>query len=51
MPRADARLALENRAAGQGEYLTVPARRPIKAVYIRKLVAMLEGMERDGKGD
>ena len=38
-------------APGKAEILTVPARRPVKAVYIRKLVAMLEGIEGDGKGD
>jgi hypothetical protein len=38
-------------APGRSDILTVPARRPIKAVYIRKLVAMLEGIEHDGKAD
>jgi hypothetical protein len=38
-------------APGRSDILTVPARRPIKAAYIRKLVAMLEGIERDGKDD
>jgi len=38
-------------APGRSEVLTVPARRPIKPVYIRKLVAILEGIERDGKGE
>ena len=38
-------------APGRSDILTVPARRPIKAVYIRKFVAMIEGIERDGKGD
>ena len=38
-------------APGRSEILMVPARRPIKPVYVRKLVAMLEGIERDGKGE
>lgn len=35
--------------AGQPFILTVPARRPIKPVYIRRLVTMLEND--DGTGD
>jgi len=34
---------------GKPEILTIPAKRPIKPVYIRKLAAILEGTERDGK--
>ncbi len=30
-----------------GEKLTVPARRPIKPVYIRQLVQMIERLEED----
>ena len=38
-------------APGRSEILTIPARRPIKAFYIRKLVGLLEGLERNGEGD
>jgi hypothetical protein len=37
-------------APGRPDILAIPARRPIKVICIRKLVAMLEGMGRDGKG-
>ena len=30
---------------GEGEKLTVPARRPIKPFYIRQLVQMIERLE------
>lgn len=38
-------------APGRPEILTIPAKRPIKAIYIRKLVAMLEEIERNEKDD
>jgi hypothetical protein len=31
----------------RGDKLTVPAQRPIKAVYIRKFLAILEALEAD----
>ncbi len=31
-------------APGEEAILTIPAKRPIKPVYIRKLLAMLEGI-------
>ena len=36
-------------APGRAAILTVPARRPIKPIYIRKLIAMIDGAGVDGK--
>jgi hypothetical protein len=41
------RFTLENCRAGGSMILTIPAKRPIKTIYIRKLVEMTKG-ENDG---
>jgi hypothetical protein len=33
------------RRSGQGAIITIPARRPIKPVYIRALIGLIEGTE------
>jgi hypothetical protein len=42
------RLALEGRDTGAGAILTIPAKRPIKSVYIRKLMEYVKANE-DGE--
>ncbi len=37
-------------APGQAAILTVPARRPVKPIYIRKLLAMIDGASSDVPG-
>jgi hypothetical protein len=38
-------------AAGSDMILTVPAKRPIKAVYIRRLIALMDEVGNHGKTD
>ena len=38
-------------APAAGPLLSVPARRPIKAVYIRQFVAMIDAKESESDGD
>lgn len=43
LPAADrGRVALESGGAGQCTILTIPAKRPIKPVYVRKLMAFVK---------